>query len=233
MRKNTPIRAVIYLLVTALVPVGFSGSTCFADFIWMDPGDVLSDTLTVDAGEIIAGGDWSSGTEIYYEVTRPLDATAPLHYLYTFTASASPGLSHFIIQVSEAVEGGLAAFTLADPDYLNGPTTGEILLDDYSSGGPNPSDPGDTWGIFGIKFGDMFGYSEEGPWTIEFDSYRLPMEGSFYAKGGDVTYAYNTYLVGGDDFILVPDTKYVPTPTAVLLGILGLGAVGLKLRKYA
>ena len=131
MRPKIPIRAVIYLL--AIVMVGFSGSKCFADFIWMDPGDVLSDTLTVDAGEVIAGGGWGSGTEIYYEVTRPLDATAPLHYLYTFTASASPGLSHFILQVSEA-EGDLAAFTLEDPDYLNGPTTGEILLDDYTSG---------------------------------------------------------------------------------------------------
>jgi len=235
-KRKTQIRAVSCFVAAAIVLVGFCGSPCVADFIPMDWGEVLSDTLTVTLvdTEIVAGGSWGIGTEFYYEVTMPDEdhKTDPLHYKYTFTASSSPNLSHFILEVSGAVE-GLAAFTLTDPDYLNGPTTGETLLDDYTSsvGNPNPSG-GATWEMFGIKFGDMFGDSE-GPWIIEFDSYRLPMEGSFYAKGASDTYAYNTYLTGGDDFILVPDTKYVPIPTAVLLGILGLGAVGLKLRKYA
>ena len=231
MKRNTQIKAVTCLFAAAIVLVGFSGTPCVADFIPMDPGDVLSDTLTVGDGEIVAGGSWASGTELYYEVTRPSDPTAPLHYLYTFTASGSPDLSHFILEVSGAVE-GLAAFTLTSPDYLNGPTTGETLLDDYSSGGSNPS--GDTWEMFGIKFGDMFGTSGS-PWTIEFDSYRLPMKGSFYSKGGDDSFAYNPYLAESPDgaYILVPDTSYVPVPTAVLLGILGLGVVGIKLRKYA
>ena len=231
MKGSKQIRAVRCFVAAAIVLVGFCGSTCIADFIPMVPGQTLSDTLTVGDGEIIAGGSWGSGTELSYTVHRPSDASAPLHYSYTFTASSSPDLSHFILEVSGAVE-GLAAFTLESPDYLNGPTTGETLLDDYTSGGPNPSASGDTWEMFGIKFGDMFG-DTEGPWTIEFDSYRLPMKGSFYSKAASDTYAYNTYLVGGDDFILVPDTKYVPVPGAVLLGILGLGVVGLKLRKYA
>ena len=230
--RITKRKAVTFLFAAAIVLVGLSGTPCFADFIWMDPNTSLDGTLTVAANEIIAGGSWGSGTEFYYNVTRPLDPTAPLHYYYEFTASASPGLSHFILEVSGAAD-DLAAFTLAPPDYLNGPTGEgyEILLDDYSSGGPNPSEPGDTWEIFSIKFGDMF--TGSGPWTVEFDSYRLPMEGSFYSKGGSDSYAYNTGLVGGEDFILVPDTAYVPAPGAVLLGILGLSVVGYKLRKYA
>jgi hypothetical protein len=199
-----------------------------ADFIWMDPGDVLSDTLTVDAGTIIAGASWGSGTEFYYEVTRPLDETLPVHYYYEFTASDSPDLSHLILQVSEAVEGGLPGFDPDNPmDYLNGPTVANNMAMSY---GPGPGNPGIPASIWGIKFEDGLSLS-----TIEFDSYRLPMDGSFFAKGGTDSFAYNSGLAFPDSgaFILVPDTKYVPVPGAVLLGILGLGAVGYKLRKYA
>ena len=230
-KRKTQIRTVIFLLALAIVLVGFSGTPCVADFIPMDPGDVLSDTLTVGDGEIIAGGSWGSGTELYYEVTRPSDPTAPLHYLYTFTASATPSLSHFILEVSEAVLGGLAGFDKDNPmDYSNGPTIAEAARS-YGPEAGNPSFPTGK-SIWGIKFES--GLPETIPATIEFDSYRLPMEGSFYGKGGS-SYAYNSGLEFPDTgaFILVPDTSYVPVPGAVLLGILGLGAVGIKLRKYA
>ena len=44
---------------------------------------------------------------------------------------------------------------------------------------------------------------------------------------------YSHYLDGGDAYIAVPDTAYVPVPGAVILGLLGLGAAGIKLRKFA
>ena len=230
-RCNTKIKAVRCLFAAAIVLIGLSGTPCVADFIPMAPGDVLSATLTVGNGGIIAGGSWGSGTELYYEVTRPLDPTAPLHYLYTFTASATPSLSHFILEVSEAVLGGLAGFDKDNPmDYSNGPTIAEAAR----SYGPEAGNPGFPAGksIWGIKFES--GLPETIPATIEFDSYRLPMWGDFYGKGGN-NYAYNSGLEFPDTgaFILVPDTSYVPIPSAVLLGILGLGAVGIKLRKYA
>lgn len=228
-RNKETVKTVRSLLATAIVLIGFSGAPCMADFIWMDPGDILSDTLTVDAGTIIAGGSWGSGTEFSYEVSRPLDPTEPLHYSYTFTASGAPALSHFILQVSEAVIGGLAGFDPDNPlDYIDGPTVADDPMLYLPGGGDNPGMP--AGGLWGIKFEDGMPL-----WTIEFDSFRLPMDGSFYAKGGSESYAYNSGLEFPDTgaFILVPDTKYVPVPGAVLLGILGLGAVGIKLRKNA
>jgi len=227
--KSTKIKTIRYLLAAAIVMAGFSGTRCMAEFIWMDPGDVLSDTLTVDLGTIIAGGTWGSGTELSYTVTRPEDATAPLHYYYEFTASASPDLSHFILEVSEAVIGGLAGFDPYNPiDFSDGPTVAEPP-DLFEPAAGNPGFPAGK-SLWGIKFEDDMPL-----WIIEFDSYRLPMEGSFYAKAGTTSYAYNSGLEFPETgaFILVPDTKYVPVPGAVLLGILGLGAVGLRLRKYA
>jgi hypothetical protein len=228
LKRNIQIKAFTCLFAVAIVLVGLSGTRCLADFIWMDPGDVLDGTLTVDAGEIIVGGDWGSGTEFYYQVTRPDDPTAPLHYLYTFTeVPSSPSWSHFILEVSQAAEGELPAFDVGNPmDYSNGPG----VEGNATWYGPAVGNPGFPAGqsIFGIKINP----GESG--TIEFDSYRLPMWGDFYVKGGPDSFAYNSGLgsLNGAN-ILVPDTKYVPTPGAVLLGILGLGIAGLKLRKYA
>lgn len=220
LQKKTSAR----LLLAALV-LSFSTPRCFAD-MWMNPGDVLSGTLTYDAGEVITGGSWGSNTSFYYEVSRPLDQSLPLHYLYTFTPSPSaPSWSHFVLEVSKA--GNLPAFDPMNPmDYV-GP--GGLDPDDPKSYIDGPSNPGLIVPIFGIKFGSM-GTSD----TVEFDSYRLPMWGDFYIKGGRDTFAYNSGLgtfTGAN--ILVPDGAYVPLPGAFLLGLLGLGAVGVKLRKYA
>jgi hypothetical protein len=73
------------------------------------------------------------------------------------------------------------------------------------------------------------------------------MWGDFYAvdgkkpaKNGDpsvIPYAYNKgfgidAFIDDGQHIAVPDTV-VPVPGAVLLGILGIGVAGIKLRKFA
>ena len=213
---------VVRLLIAAIVLAGFSGSTCLAD-LWT--GVPLTGTLTFP-GQIVAGGDWALGTTFFYEVTRP-DDNGPLHYKYTFTALTAPALSHLTIQVSD-VTADLPRFDPENPmDYMNGTVEGYMA-------GTSSGDPGFPAGneFWGIKFEDIF---SEGTttWTVEFDSWRTAMKGSFYAKGGNESYAYNNYLTGGPDYIAVPDTAYVPVPGAFLLGILGFGAAGMKLRKYA
>jgi len=190
-------------------------------------------------GGIKAGGVWDSpDTRITWSVTPSSLTPGALTYKYEFVVPERD-LSHIIIQVSDYA-GGLDAFSFDDPrDFIN--TQGYVIegekpqveLDTFRS--TDPSNPGMPAGssVYGLKFQDMF---EGGPpytWTLEFDSFRAPMWGDFYAKDGLKTiYAYDTGLeLPGGAKIAVPDTAYVPVPGAVLLGMLGLGAAGLRLRR--
>jgi hypothetical protein len=152
-----------------------------------------------------------------------------LHYKYTLTfpSDVQYALSHLSIEVSDGTK-DLPAFDPCKPmDYVGGtveayraPTAGDIGF------------PTSGYSFWSIKFEDGFA-DDVTSWTVEFDSWRLPIEGSFFAKGGQDTFAYNTYLTGGDDYIAVPDTSYVPVPGAVILGVLGMGVAGWRLRRFA
>jgi hypothetical protein len=209
----------------AVVLVGFSGSTCLA-------GLTLDDTLTLADGEIIAGG-WSL-VEMEYHVTQPV-ANEAFHYQYILKVDDLTGgvqLSHFDLEVSDT---GLAPF---DPKNELDYEGAGLELPTYvptASEAPNwPSGADPFWAIkFGPGSWTTSSVGSISTYTIEFDSWRVPMKGSFFAKGGKDGFAYNTYLSGGNDYIVVPDSSYVPVPGAFLLGILGLGAAGMKLRKFA
>lgn len=97
--------------------------------------------------------------------------------------------------------------------------------------------------MYGIKFDTLMNSTF---WTIEFDVTRSPMWGNIYAKdgkdGGEQVYFYNTdflsvgtildrhALESPGAFIAVPN-HFVPVPGAVLLGFLGLGYAGMRLRR--
>ena len=221
----------VCLLLAALV-LAFSTPRCLAD-IYIAPGITESGALTGGGGGIITNSSdpliaWGPLTSFYYEVSRPLDQTLPLHYKYTFTPSPdAPSWSHFILEVSQ--EGDLPAFDLSNPMDFSG--AGVFEDEDPTFYGPSPSNPGIPGTIFGIKYDTTASGSGS---TVEFDSYRLPMWGDFYIKGGRSPYAYNSGFGALDGAnILVPDGAYVPLPGAFLLGLVGLGAAGMKLRKYA
>jgi hypothetical protein len=237
MKRNIKIKSFTCLLAPAIVLVVFSSSRCLAD-VWIDPGDTLSDLLTWtdSAGsEIIAEGDWKSNdTTFEWIVSRDSDPSKPLTYTYTFTAPiGSTNLSHFDLQVSEdkTDEGLLPVFSLTEPlDFIN--------INGYDLGVPPEVEPiyagsgqigpwmvGD---LIGIRFQDMFDETASS-WTVSFKSYRLPMWGYWFVKGGTEELAYNSMY--GET--LVPDSSYVPVPGAVLLGLLGLGVAGITLRKFA
>lgn len=226
----------LFVLIPAALPTSAVAN------VWIAPDDSMTDTLVwTDAAdsEIIAAGDWQSEqTTLEWMVSRPSDASAPLTYTYTFTApssavngsSGSAALSHFDLQVSADAtrEGGLPAFSLTNPmDFINSSSydDDDLLMLNSSSG---QIGPWMTGGVIGIRFEDMFDDTTN-TWTVEFQSYRLPMWGFWWAKGGVDDTAYNS--VYGDT--LVPNSSYVPVPGAVLLGLLGLSAVGIKLRKHA
>lgn len=222
-------------ILLSLVIFAFSGSRCFAD-IWMDPGDILSGTLNaLPGGGLITNSTdpfiaWGPLTSFSYVVTRPSDESLPIHYEYTFMPLPyAPSWSHFILQVSDEDPEGLPAFDLDNPmDFIG---SGVFESEDPTLYGPSPSNPGIPGTIFGIKYDTTASGSEN---TLEFDSYRLPMWGDFYVKGGNGPYAYNSSFGTLDGAnIPVPNSHYVPVPGAFLLGILGLGVVGVKMRKFA
>ena len=224
---KTP-KILVLLLLAALV-MAFSPQKCLAniyDLVPLVDGDA-SGSLSVDGGGIVATEQWNqNGTEIAWEVNV---GETSVHYWYQFTVSdvlQLKGLSHIIFEVS--------------PDFT---------MDDYVSITPDPdlqeytaspsSNPGLPMAIWGIKFEDIFDSGSDS-WVLEFDTTRMPMWGNFYAKDGvnPPVYAYNVgadlpYSGADEDgYIAVPDT-IIPVPGAVILGILGLGVAGLKLRKYA
>jgi hypothetical protein len=182
---------------------------------------------------LYAQGVWADpATKIEWTVT---DYSTYWHYEYTLTAAAQ-NISHMIIEVSPSFQ--VNDIWNIEPSFI-----GSDGLDDWTEQQGNPGLP-DTFRGLKWNFGTATTL------TVEFDSDRAPVWGDFYAKDGKaphtdtVNLAYNlgftspdtdpTAAIGNgsvDNHLLVPDTKtVVPLPGAVLLGFLGLGAAGLKLR---
>jgi hypothetical protein len=248
-----------YLIVVSIILVGFSSSRCFAgigDWAtmtggWEDniyEGELTIDYIKIEGSTIIGtGGSYMPGLEAdgawnvsATKMSWSVEAMDPdtdgvidyFHYKYIFTEGGTQGeLSHMIIEVSETPD-----FTLSYPDYFNQDPTSTAELDTHDQSNGNPDMPAGT-SIYGIKYGGGE------PWTMEFDSLRVPEWGDFYAKDGtNAKDAYNTGFgldpLSGDNlldygFIARPDTEYIPIPPAVILGILGMGVAGIKLRKFA
>jgi len=214
------------MFIVALLPL-----TCPADLY---PGPLGSGSLTGASGGITATDGWTTTAALSWELTWNADGS--LHYKYTWTA-ANKEISHFILEVSKD-------FSLSNPlDYFNGVLPMDEDPQTYDSDGPGKSNPGMPGSVWGLKY-----ETTAMTFVLEFDSFRAPMWGDFYAKDGtynppdgpkEDVYAYNAgfgkaeiYDADGDLWkIAVPDTSYVPITGAVLLGMLGLGAAGLRLRR--
>lgn len=221
----------------SLIALAVLVSPALADF-YIAPGGSEGKTLTWSLAEDEltvqhkqgASNTWEdTRTQFTYLVTRP--EAGPYTYTYTFTAP-DPGLSHLDIQVSadRTASGGLPAFSLDNlMDFASTQVSGIEMVGQ----GQQPVWWDDDT-MEAIRFqGDSLDKTvvAEGlyTWTVEFESYRNPMWGNIYAKGGQET-AWNTAL----GTVLVPNSSYVvpvPIPGAVLLGMLGLGAAGMRLRR--
>jgi hypothetical protein len=205
--------------------------------------DMWTGSLSSADGGLIAAGGWSNGTTLSWTVSSEeagAPAGFPWYYEYTL-ATPGPGqaISHMIIEVSPTfLEGNLSSLIVND----NTPWT-DWDVDTWGPGGSNPSIPGD---LYGLKVNTSLNAPTV---TLSFYSNRMPVWGDFYAKDGAVpgtgqwNYAYNSGFLAPDPIVaahngpeqghlLVPDTV-VPVPAAVLLGLLGLGAAGMKLRRFA
>jgi hypothetical protein len=167
--------------------------------------------VTITSGDgVTGGGNWTTGVSLGYIV-----ADAGDDYLYSYTFQApSPGLSHFILQTS----GNFSSNNILEISNV-------YELNTFSSETQGDSNPGMPEAMYGIKFG---GIEEGGPWTLTLLSDRAPMEGDFYAKGGDDSFAYNSGFGALDGAnILVPDTVTQRVPEAGALLLFGSGLIGL------
>jgi hypothetical protein len=171
----------------------------------------LVNSITTSDGSVIGGGSWEAGVSLGWSVADSGD-----NYLYSYTFQApDPGLSHFILQTS----GNFTSSNILE--ISNDP----VVLGTFSSeeqGNSNPGLPGD---MYGIKFEGIEG---DAPWTLTLLTDRAPMEGDFYAKGGDDSFAYNSGFGDRDGAkILVPDTVTQRVPEAGALLLFGSGLFGL------
>jgi hypothetical protein len=173
----------------------------------------LVGSVSTSDGSVIGGGDWTTDVTLGWEIS---DAPGD-NYLYSYTFQApDPGLSHFILQTSDN-------FTVNNVLEISN----EYALNTFTSGDGN-SNPGLEGDLYGIKFE---GFEEGSPWTFTLLSDKAPMEGDFYAKGGDDSFAYNSGFGEGEGGtgakILVPDTLTQRVPEAGAMLLFGSGLLGL------
>ncbi|HCO93564.1 MAG TPA: hypothetical protein DIU00_06375 [Phycisphaerales bacterium] len=244
---------VVRLLIVAVVLVSFSGSRCLADLsaIYGEPvhGEAVAQEywdnysflslpeLTAAGGGLVGMDGWNNtSTTLAWEIA--FDSSTQL-YSYTYYSNVldkSP--SHHIIEVSPEFQyGDFTDYT----GYIGGDELAELRsnVTTNTTWGPSTSNPSMPGSIPGIKFDSKNeGLSD----IVTFTSNRVPVWGNYYTKGGVDAEAWNTGFdsdysaVGAYDdsgmFIPRPDTV-VPVPGAMLLGMLGMGVAGMKLRKYA
>ncbi|MFW6107200.1 MAG: PEP-CTERM sorting domain-containing protein [bacterium] len=215
----------IAVLVVGALALGLVPQTATADAV-VGPGDYAGARSTAD-GTVDGNNHWSgagnNGFRIEWSIIDPLSSVCgKWEYTYSMSgeldASGDPlplsrDLSHLILQVSDLAGTGISfdsAFTdFNNDDYLD---DGEPMLDTYS--GANPSNPGMPSSLYGLKWepdGDVTQY------TMSFHSTQVPIWGSFYAKTGSSTRAFNVGLdpangYGEPTSFTTDFSPWIPTP---------------------
>jgi hypothetical protein len=181
----------------------------------------LVGSVSTSDGSVVGGGNWETGVTLGWEISDAGD-----NYLYSYTFQApDPGLSHFILQTS-------GNFTVNNVLEISN----EYALNTFTPEDPGNANPGLPGDLYGIKFE---GFTEGSPWTFTLLSDKAPMEGDFYAKGGEDSFAYNSGFGEGEGGagakILVPDTQTqlisITEPGTLLLfsgGLLGIAVWGRR-----
>jgi len=200
-------------------------------------GVIYDGDLSSKYDEIDGTGSWLGGTWFWHDdddghcdqehpvtMTWAVSRNADMSWRYEYELSVDgTDISHIIIEASE---------NFTSEDIFNCSEYYEVKW--YSPGNSDPNMPGD---VYGIKFDDLSGGTER----IIFDSWRAPVWGDFYAKGGkkcgSASAAWNTGFTDPDpdvvpssgsqySHILVPDTVTEPIPEPATVTLLGLG-IGL------
>ncbi|MFP4053254.1 MAG: PEP-CTERM sorting domain-containing protein [Phycisphaerae bacterium] len=192
-------------------------------------GVIYTGSLSTGDGGLVATGDWG-GASISWTVS---DQVTHWNYQYTLVVpSGAKAISHFIAEVSPA-------FQSNDQFNATGPFAA-IEVGDFTEQNGNFGMPGP---FRGIKFDEV---DEVTALVVNFDSYRMPVWGDFYAKGGggrnDPSAVWNSGFTAGDPtdpigngalngHLLRPDTKVPEIPEPATMSLLALGGLVALLRR--
>ncbi len=213
-------------VTVAITAIALLVGVCFGDVTY---------TGSLVAGPSDGGGIWVNDpgndpdwfpANIEWTVSENEDGS--WNYAYFIQVYAGE-VSHFILETSEPLPEG----HIFDPSGQ----FGELVIGEwFYPGGGNPDMPGP---VYGVKFDETWGIE----FTVEFDSWRVPVWGDFYATDGAAGgLGINQFWNSGfllpdptappwdtsiDDHILRPDS-YIPEPGTMTL--MGLGLLGLVAR---
>lgn len=212
---------------------------CFAA-LWINSTPASADLFHISASYLEMTFDGTRFDASLYDpwgeltLTRdvaPLDNVSLLNWSGDDVGSGCLSLWMDLDNITATTATAIGQFTITDfdGDTLTGDFTGNWAMIGYY-----PSFSGEMSNIQWSNPGGFFNGNAGSPdnsLSLDFASLP-PWTGSIIElTTGHTTWFSNpwgkTKIGGGIEGVVIP------TPTAVLLGILGLGAVGLKLRKYA
>lgn len=206
-------------------------AVCVMSLVMLTPAMATTYTgsLSSSDGGLMGIGAWvdSGVSQITWEITQNNDSS--WHYEYSLVVpNTAHEIGHFILETSS---------TFTEDDVFNESGAFECI-EIKSHLATSPGSPELPLDVFGIKFDSTFGRLL----SITFDSFRDPVWGDFYAKGGGQVsqQVWNTGLTYVDpltaaadgslnNHILVPDT--VPEPASLLMISLGALIVRGKFRR--
>lgn len=251
--------SLLAVALLAAVPAVASAQLRGADIPWNYAGALVGsrvEGIGFVAGDRYAGDGltFNLGWNVTYDAGSSL-----FSYVYTLTGVGGrlnnslqngPGISHFILGLSQSCDADLSECVSGATRSLNGGATTALVAEngDPATYGPSAGNPGLGITFFGAKYNSSFPQSgPSGTITIAFTSEHRPMWGDFYIKGGSDSYLVNNAataaLVNSNaagDYVAVPNSlgamTAVPEPATVGLmatGLLAIGGVAARRRRGA